>query len=708
MAERRTQPGPGPGAQDLRRREGRARGRAALLEAILDCIADGVIVYDREGRTMRSSPAVDEILGVPAEERTGPVAERVMRQYEILSEDGRRLGPEDMVAVRAAVHGETIRGVIQRVQAPGQEPRWLMMSSKPLILSGEHTGAVVSLTDISDRKRAEGELAVVSRLYAVLSQVNEAIVRTHDEATLHRDVCRIVAEEGGFPLVWVGLAEGREVACAAAAGAARSYLAEIKVERDGPLGQGPTGTCIREDRPVINDDFAANPSTGPWREAAHRHGLRASAAFPLHRAGQVIGAVTFYAGITGAFTGKQVRLLEALCADVSYALDALQHERLRAEAEAALREREQALREADRHKDEFLSMLSHELRNPLAPIRNAVHVLRLAEPGSEPADRARAVIERQAEHMARLVDDLLDVTRIARGKVQLRRSRVDLREVALEVVEDFRALLDERGIALRVEVAAAPLWADADRTRITQVVGNLLHNASKFTGKGDEVVLELEGREGGAELRIRDTGAGIEPALLPRVFEAFVQGERTLARSEGGLGLGLALVKGIVELHGGSVRADSAGAGRGAAFTVRLPLAAGAGDVRAPEPPRAAVARRVLVVDDNVDSAESLSDLLRILGHTVEVAYDGPTALELAEAHPPDVVVCDIGLPGMSGYDVARALRRLPAPSAPRLVALSGYAQGEDRQRAHDAGFDAHLAKPVDLPDLLAAVASAP
>jgi PAS domain S-box-containing protein len=234
---------------------------------------------------------------------------------------------------------------------------------------------------------------------------------------------------------------------------------------------------------------------------------------------------------------------------------------------------EEALREADRRKDEFLGMLSHELRNPLAPIRNSIYLLRHAEPGGEQWVRAHAVIERQTEHLTRLVDDLLDVTRIARGKIELRRTRIDLREVVSHAAEDFRLLLRDRGVALVIDLPGLGIWAEVDATRITQVVGNLLHNAAKFTRRGDEVTLSLRpDGEREAEIRVRDTGVGIAPELLPRVFEAFVQRDRTLARSDGGLGLGLALVKGIAELHGGRVRAESAGEGAGAEFVVSLPL----------------------------------------------------------------------------------------------------------------------------------------
>jgi PAS domain S-box-containing protein len=358
---------------------------------------------------------------------------------------------------------------------------------------------------------------------------------------------------------------------------------------------------------------------------------------------------------------------------------------------------EQALREADGRKTEFLAVLSHELRNPLAPIGNSVYILDRAHPGSEQARRAREVIARQAAHLGRIVDDLLDVTRVARGKVELQRARLDLGELVRRTGDDHRAVVEARGVELAVEAPGAPLWIDGDPTRLAQIMGNLLGNALRFTPGGGRISLSVARVGEAAELRVADTGAGIEPELLPRIFEPFTQGAHDLARSQGGLGLGLALVKGLAELHGGTVRAASAGPGRGAELVVSLPLASGAAAL--PAPPDAAPAhggrRRVLVVDDNEDAADSLAELLRLLGHAVDVAYDGPSALAHARAEPPDAVLCDLGLPGMSGYDVARQLRAAGAGGA-RLIAVSGYAQPEDVERALQAGFDAHVAKPPD------------
>jgi PAS domain S-box-containing protein len=368
-----------------------------------------------------------------------------------------------------------------------------------------------------------------------------------------------------------------------------------------------------------------------------------------------------------------------------------------------LRRAFEALREADRRKDEYLAMLSHELRNPLAPIRSAVFLLERADPASEGARRARDVIARQVGHLARMVDDLLDVSRLARGRIELRRARLDLAELVRRVAEDHRLLLANGGIELDAAAPAEPVMVDGDATRLAQLLGNLLQNAAKFTPRGGRVSVSVVREEGGAVVRVRDTGAGIEPALLDTVFEPFVQAERTLARSRGGLGLGLPLVKGLAELHGGKVEARSDGPGSGAEIVVRLPLAASraaAAPARVDGEDVAAHGRRVLVVDDNLDAAESLCDVVAFLGHAVEAVHDGPTAVARVRERHPDVVLCDIGLPGMDGYEVARTIRSEPALADVRLVAVSGYAQPEDRARARRAGFDAHVAKPADPADI--------
>jgi PAS domain S-box-containing protein len=369
-----------------------------------------------------------------------------------------------------------------------------------------------------------------------------------------------------------------------------------------------------------------------------------------------------------------------------------------------LRGRAEALAEADRRKDEFLHVLAHELRNPLAPLFNGLEILRLAGCEREPREQAAQMMERQVRHLTRLVDDLLDVARISRGKVRLRRERLDLARLVRTAAEDHRPTLERAGLALAVTVPETPVWVNADGTRLAQAVSNLLDNAAKFTGGGGDVRVTVEADRPGrrAEVHVVDTGQGIEPDMLSRLFQPFSQGDRSLHRAPGGLGLGLALVKGLTELHGGEVAARSAGPGRGAEFVIGLPLeqepAALAGPPTAPRPGGGPL--RVLVVEDNRDAAETLRVLLGLLGHDVEVVHSGPEGVEAARRRPPEVVLCDIGLPGLDGYGVARALRQEPATAGARLIAVTGYGSDEDRRRSREAGFDLHLTKPVDPADL--------
>jgi PAS domain S-box-containing protein len=366
---------------------------------------------------------------------------------------------------------------------------------------------------------------------------------------------------------------------------------------------------------------------------------------------------------------------------------------------------EEELREADRRKDEFLAMLAHELRNPLGPIRNAAEVLRQTGPAAESLQRAGDMINRQVAHMARLVDDLLDVSRISRGKILLRKEPLDLTALVRATAEDHRSLLEGSGLTLTAELPGESLWVVGDPTRLSQVLGNLLQNADKFTNPGGHVTVRL-GRDPGrdlAVLTVEDSGIGMEPDILSRLFEPFSQADRSLDRSRGGLGLGLSLVKGLVDLHGGEVEAASNGRASGSIFRVRLPLALAAVANAATGPAASSPARslKVLIVEDNRDAAESLAMLLELSGHQVEVAYSGDEGMSAARRFRPDVALCDIGLPGgMDGYALAGFLRASEEAAGAYLIAVSGYGQDEDKRRARQAGFDEHLTKPVD-PEVL-------
>jgi len=378
---------------------------------------------------------------------------------------------------------------------------------------------------------------------------------------------------------------------------------------------------------------------------------------------------------------------------------------------------EEALHDNDRRKDQFLATLAHELRNPLAPIRNALQIMQRS-PGPVAQAHARDVIERQIGQMVHLVDDLLDVSRISQGKLELRRTCADLAEVLKTAVETSRPLIDAGRHELRVQLPpAGELCVDGDTTRLCQIVANLLNNAAKYTPEGGSIELaawreEGQGSDpenGDAVIAVQDSGVGLAPDMLPRVFDMFAQVDRSVARAQGGLGIGLALVRQLVEMHGGSVEAHSEGIGSGCRFIVRLPLVATALPASAPvDPPRTAAAPapagsgafRVLVVDDNVDSAESLAEVLEMGGREVRVAHDGPSALTVAGDFRPQAIVLDIGLPGLTGHEVARRIRAEAWGRDIHLIALSGWGQAEDRQRSRDAGFDAHFVKPVDLDEL--------
>jgi signal transduction histidine kinase/CheY-like chemotaxis protein len=382
-----------------------------------------------------------------------------------------------------------------------------------------------------------------------------------------------------------------------------------------------------------------------------------------------------------------------------YARHREEEARSRQEEEAQrLRRHAAELADADRHKDEFLAVLGHELRNPLAPLRNALHLLRQRGDAAT-VTWAGDLMDRQVRHLTRLVDDLLDVSRIARGKLGLRRQRLDLTRMVRTAVEDRRALLEGAGRVVALALPAGPVWVHGDADRLAQVLDNLLVNAHKFTDRGGRVSVSVatDPASGRATVAVRDDGVGIDPALLPRLFRRYLQSEVDPERAQGGLGLGLALVKGLVELHGGSVAAHSAGLGQGSVFTVTLPAEAAPPPAEPVDtPPRT----RVLVIEDNRDGADSLAVLLRLFGFEVRVAYAGAEGVAQARAEAPDVALCDLGLPGMDGYAVARALQADPATAGVRLVAVSGHGTEAELRRCAEAGFLRHVLKPVEPEDL--------
>ena len=411
---------------------------------------------------------------------------------------------------------------------------------------------------------------------------------------------------------------------------------------------------------------------------------------------------------------EKTRELEALNATLQRANTELERANRSLQSEVAERARaEQALQEADRNKDEFLAMLAHELRNPLAPILNALQLMRM-QPSAVQLQWAQEVIQRQLASLTRLVDDLLDVSRITRGKITLTREPMEVATLITRAVETIQPLVQERDHELILQVAPGSLRVSGDPTRLTQALGNVLGNAAKYTDRGGRIELLCARHGSDVEIRVRDNGIGIPAELLPRIFDLFTQLERTSDYSSSGLGIGLALVRRIVEMHGGTVTAHSAGAGGGSEFVMRLPLItdAAARTEEHAEVPRSravpAVARRILLADDNADALESLATVLRLRGHEVYSAPNGAIALETAARHMPEVALLDIGMPLVDGYEVARRIRAQEWGKSVTLVALTGWGQESDRRRSREAGFDTHLVKPLDLDRLTALLAQLP
>ncbi|HEV8334923.1 MAG TPA: ATP-binding protein [Candidatus Polarisedimenticolia bacterium] len=452
-----------------------------------------------------------------------------------------------------------------------------------------------------------------------------------------------------------------------------------------PMSACISGWCMLHRKQVAIPDIYADPRIP--HEAYRPTFVKSLAMIPI-RSEDPIGAIGAYWSEGHLATPGEMAILQSLGDSAAMAISNVQ---LIA-----------SLDESNRRKDRFLSMLAHELRNPLAPLQTAIHLLKLRGNEPERVAEMQEVMGRQVKHLTHMVEDLLEVSRITHGKITLRRERVDLARLVRQSVEDHRALLEASGVSLEAEVPQVPLWVVGDPTRLAQVMSNLLDNAGKFTPAGGRVTVKLAAGDE-AVLTVCDTGIGIEPDVLPRIFESFTQADHSLDRPRRGLGLGLSVTKGLITLHEGSIEAESAGAGRGASFTVRLP--------REPELPallershatRAASKRlRVLVVEDNRDAAETLRLLLVACGYEVFVAYTGPDGVEAAGSTSPDIVLCDIGLPGMDGFGVAAALRQSPTTAHARLIAVTGYGQEEDRRRALEAGFDVHLVKPVDPEKLL-------
>jgi PAS domain S-box-containing protein len=630
-----------------RRAEKAAREQHELLRVTLNSIGDAVIATDAEGRVTFLNPVAQGLIGWPAEEAEGRPLTQVFR---VVNERTRQ-AMEDPVA--HALREGRIVGLANHtlLQARDGTERPIEDSAAPIHdADGRAVGVVLVFRDVSGRRAAERALRESQdRLRLMVESV--------------KDYAIFAVDANGIVTNWNTGAER-----------VFGYTEEEMVGRTADVLWGEVdraeGVPERERARAV---AAGRAEDERWH--VRKGGSRFYAS----------GVVTPILDESG-----RVRGFTKVARDVT--------DRKRAE---------EALQEADRRKDVFLAMLAHELRNPLAPIANALHLVRLQGGDARPA---LDVIERQVEHMVRLVDDLLDVSRITRGQIKLQKKQVDLAVVISRAVESSRPLIEARRHTLDVRLPDGPLPVEGDQVRLAQVILNLLINAAKYTPEGGQIWLTVErepgaaGSPGQAVVRVRDTGMGIPAEMLAGIFDLFTQVERTLDRAEGGLGIGLSLVRSLTELHGGSVEVRSEGPGQGSEFAVRLPLAVGARGLVAPEQAaeenKAAASspgRRILVVDDVRDSADSLATLLRLFGNDVRTAYEGRQALAVAAAYRPDLVLLDLGLPGMNGYEVARQLRALPAQGERILVALTGFGTEEDRRQTRDAGFDYHLVKPVDL-----------
>jgi signal transduction histidine kinase len=463
------------------------------------------------------------------------------------------------------------------------------------------------------------------------------------------------------------------------------HEAAVAAALQGAAEQSLCARVAATRRPVV----AGQLELAEAGEAAfeRRLGFRAFAGFPLLADGELVGTLAFAARDKNELAQYEIELLETICRYVTAAYERLRFIR--------------RLRDTDRRKDEFLATLAHELRNPLAPIRNALEIMRVdGRDHSAVQQAARTMIERQLEQMVRLVDDLLDVSRITRGRLELRKERVDLAQAIRGALETSRPLIEAAHHELVVDLPSTPVYLDADPVRIAQVFANLLNNAARYTDRGGRILVSARRSGAHVAVKVADTGMGVPAEALPKLFEMFAQVDQTREPSKTGLGLGLTIVKRLVELHGGTVTLHSDGPGRGTEVTVRLPTVLAANAARAPAAEQSArgrpVAHRILVADDNRDAAESTGMLLRLMGNEVRTVYDGVEAVEQAAAFRPDLILLDIGMPKLNGYEAAKLIREQEWSAGTMLVAVTGWGQEEDKRRTSEAGFDCHFTKPLD------------
>src|SRR5215471_6344474 len=656
------------------------------LQFIIDAVPALVAYVDTEERYRFNNHAYEQWFSRPPSEIYGRTVREVLGEtaYAAIS-----------AHVRGALAGRLVTFEDTLVYADGQVRHVQATYTPDVGDDGSVRGFVGLVTDITDYKLAQEDRAELRRRAEELARTARTLRESVDASEVAEGIGQSILPLFGAraAVLWLMQPDG-SLACVAVAG---EWLERFKPGNRLPPGVGLVGRAVLEGRAVWTSDLVNEPTvvlTDDFRQNVIDAEHHAVAAVPLQVKGQIIGAMSTAHTEVRTFSRAEMDLLQAFADQAALAIWNVQllarEQTARAEAEAA-----------NRAKDQFLALLAHELRNPLAPILTAAVVIRRT--GAPPAiERPVSIVERQARHLARLLDDLLDVSRITRGMIELRREPVALERAVTDALEATRPLVEEMEHAVSLSLPPRPLHVWADPTRLEQILVNVLNNAAKYTPRKGRITVGVAEEDDEAVLRVADTGIGISSEMLPSIFDLFAQGDQTLAHTSGGLGVGLTLVRRLVELHGGRVSAHSDGPGRGSEFTIRLPLGGNStGPALAASPPDRCPSCAVLIIEDNVDAQETLRAFLEQEGHRVEVAADGPNGLARAEAGRPDIVLIDIGLPVMDGYEVARRIRARDTKTI--LVAISGYGQADDRQRSLEAGFDAHLTKPVS-PDHLAGV----
>lgn len=552
------------------------------------------------------------------------------------------------------------------------------------------------LRDISDRRRAQRDIKERASLAAFQAELGVVLTHERELPRMLSRCCEVLVEhlDGAFARIWTLNAKENILELQASAGI---YTHLNGAHSRVPVGQFKIGKIAQQREPVLTNHVVGDERVHD-QEWAQREGMVAFAGYPLLVENRLVGVVAMFA--RHELSDASLQSIGLVASGIALAIEQKQQA-------VELRKLAADLSEADHRKNEFLAMLAHELRNPLAPIRNALEIMRMTAGHEETVASASRMMERQVGQMVRLVDDLLDVNRITRGNIELKKGRIELASSIHHAVEAVRPLVDGMNHKLDLTLPPQPIHIDADPTRLAQVIGNLLTNACKFTASGGQISLSTESEGHEAVIRVRDNGIGIAPDQLPRIFEMFMQVDTSLERSVSGLGIGLTLAKNLVELHGGTIGVHSDGLNQGSEFEVRLPIPE---MIEVPAPTETQhttlTPRRILVVDDNRDSAMSLSLLLKLAGHVTCTAYDGIEALDAFATFNPEVVLLDIGLPKLNGYEVARRIREKNASNGVVLVALTGWGQEEDRRKSRDAGFDGHLTKPVEFSALKAVLAN--